>query len=128
MDNYVIVTTEWNTLKKYLSNEMNGYYEYAGQYFVTTDLKQTLNHVANGYTASSFTDESWTKGVRNVDNNVILFTWNQQLFDELEQASCIMTDSERLSIVYIDFDENWIRVTVSGDATNMRYPKVLSFE
>lgn len=127
IEDYVIATTEWNTLKKYLS-ENNGYYEYAGQYFIATDKNRTLNHVAQGYTASSLKDDNWTSGINNADSQVVLFSWDEQLYKELDSSMYITKDSVKVRIVDIDYDETWIRVRVDADASALCYPNILLFE
>lgn len=62
---HIIATTDWNILKNYVKFKDIGFYNYNGIYIIAKDMDGKLTHNADGYMASSLSDDNWTNGISN---------------------------------------------------------------
>lgn len=61
-------------------------------------------------------------------SNTILFTRNDDLFNLLQKVTTVNANGKVSTILNVDSDDQWIRVTIDGDANFYAYPMVMTFE
>jgi len=79
--------------------------------YVTTNIIQVAN----------LTDENWNGGI-HVLGKTLLFNYANQLASKLKNAEQLIVNNENFVIESVEFDEQWIRVTVDKDAFVCMYP------
>ena len=124
----VIVTSRDDILNQYLLYDNLGYYEKYDCYFIC-DINNSrfVEHckAANVF-AAKLTDDNYTDGISNVNRGEILFQNNKYNNIMLEKAKAIKCNNVLYEIRSIDIDDEWIYVSVDGDASACGYPQELS--
>lgn len=75
----------------------------------------------------SITDNTWINGVHK-NGNVLLLKYSESLLKRIERAESIGTSEQKFPIGEIDYDTEYIRVNVEGDANVCQYPSMLVLE
>lgn len=83
-------------------------------------------YYTKGYQLANVTDENWSYGCSNF-GNTILFYREDNLLVECLTNECIVCDGEVYQVESVDFDDNWIRVTVDHNADICKYPSAIQF-
>lgn len=78
------------------------------------------------YRLADITDENWTYGCSNSEN-LLLFYREDDLLVECLTNERIVCGGEMYQIESVDFDDDWIRVSVDHNADICRYPSKLRF-
>lgn len=104
------------------------YYESSGFAFIVAD-KDTETGVRDPtkYTVKPFTDETWTRGIKN-EGNTLLFDYSDRLLEIVNHAGHVETGENRAAITHIDvIGTSWIWVAIDKDARPYAYPHVIHF-
>lgn len=80
-----------------------------------------------GYRLANWTDQNWTNGYSNTDH-ILLFYAEKKLLADLLSHSKICVDNQRYTIINVNYDETWIRVTVDRNAAACMYPATINLE
>ena len=104
------------------------YYESSGFAFIISDTNtEKLARAPDRYTAFLFTDQTWTKGIKN-DSNTILFGYSDGLLNTVNHAKYVETGDIKAAITNIHvIERSWIWVSIDKDAHGYAYPHVIHF-
>ena len=104
------------------------YYESSGFAFIISDKNtEKLSRAPGRYTALLYTDQTWTKGIKN-DGNTILFGYSDELLNTVNRAKYAETGDNRAAITNIHvIERSWIWVSIDRDAHGYAYPHVIRF-
>ena len=79
------------------------------------------------YSLADYTDQNWTNGYSNFDNTVLSKNTNQ-LLEDILMSKIVKCDNEQFDIIKVQYDKQWIRVTLDREAKNCMYPAKIVFE
>lgn len=106
----------------------------AGSCCIIKDFTSQLSSVSSDKerqyktTLSSLSDENWDRGILKGDNKILLFNFNSKILEIIQQSSFLRSFNRLYKIEKIDFDSNWIRITVDKEASDdCAYPKEIEF-
>ena len=77
--------------------------------------------------ASPLTDQNWTDGYSNT-GNILLFAYDTDLLIHLLGSTDIICAEQSFPIAGIDYDGQWIRVSIGADASVCKYPNYIQIE
>ena len=106
----------------------SGYYEIVSSYVeLDGEIIDKVDFL--GIKAANLTDENWTAGVSNFDNNkVILFNDSYFLHALTQNSTNIIAGDKTYTIINYKSDGTWLQVEVDTSALECSYPNVLYFE
>ena len=78
------------------------------------------------YRLADITDENWTYGCSNSED-LLLFYREDDLLVECLTNESVVCGGEMYQIESVDFDDDWIRVSIDHNADICRYPSKLRF-
>lgn len=82
-----------------------------------------------GTTAADLTDENWTAGISNFDDNKVILFNDSYLFGKIVQNSRYISIGDKTySIKDYKSDGTWLQIEVDMPALECSYPNVLYFE
>lgn len=73
---------------------------------------------------SPLTDLNWTDGYSNTENT-LLFEYDTDLLIHLLESTNIICTGQSFPIEGVDYDRQWIRVSVGADASACKYPNYI---
>ena len=77
--------------------------------------------------ASPLTDLNWTDGYSNT-GNILLFAYDTDLLIHLLESTTVICAGQSFPIAGIDYDGQWIRVSIGADASVCKYPNYIQIE
>lgn len=79
--------------------------------------------------ATNFSDANWEQGIFRNTKRTILFDYNDMLLQELQSGrKQIVCQGEEYSIIDMDYDDLWIRVSVDKSADACGFPNTITFK
>lgn len=79
------------------------------------------------FTASNMCDVNWKNGI-SADKTKVLITFSNLRLHKLKNSSVIIANGKRFAIVELSYDDNWIVITIDGDASTLQYPNTITAE
>lgn len=122
----IIVTNDHETAKKYLDNNhsLAAYYFDNDFYFIYNDsdaLAGLPKYEVAIATVSNLTDDNWLHGVSHT-GEVLVFNREEILLQRLLHAPALAVGEETYDITNVDYDDQYIQVSVDRNAGICMYP------
>ena len=113
--------------KNKVINSTNKYYESSGFAFIVSDKNAEAKRDPGNFIALAYTDQSWTKGIKNT-GNIILFGYSDELLNVVNRSKYVDSGGVRSAITHIDvIGTSWIWVTIDKNAQGYAYPHIIHF-
>ncbi len=77
--------------------------------------------------SSGWTDDDWTDGVFN-GGGMILFYYTDSLFERMQRAAYLECQGVKMPVLDVGRMDQWVIVTVEGDAGLCAYPNVIEMK
>lgn len=108
-------------------NSTSKYFESSGFAFIIADKNTEHSRNPNNFIALAFTDQTWTKGIKNV-GNTILFGYSDDLLNVVNSSRYVSVEGSKAAITHIDvIGTSWIWVTIDKDAHGYAFPNIIHF-
>ena len=126
----VIVTSRPEILNQYLMYKDIGYYKLDENYYVgnINSSNYLISKDVNEVYAADFTDDNWTNGISNSNNNELLFNNTKYNNMMLTNAKRLFLGEKQYEIINMVSDSDWIHIYLDKDASACSYPSALSVD
>lgn len=130
-DDIVVAYSDIGLAKEVFKNKevssTSKYLESSGFAFIIADKDTEPSRDPNSFIALAFTDQTWTKGIKNV-GNTILFGYSDELLNVVNRSKYVSVEGSKSAITHIDVrGTSWIWVTIDKDAHGYAFPNIIHF-
>ena len=107
-----------------------GYYKLDENYYVgnINSSNYLISKDVNEVYAADFTDDNWTNGISNSNNNELLFNNTKYNNIMLTNARKLFLGNKQYEIINMVSDSDWIHIYLDKDASACSYPSALSVD
>ena len=107
-----------------------GYYKLNGNYYVgnINSSNYLISKDVNEVYAADFTDDNWTNGISNSNNNELLFNNTKYNNFMLTNARKLFLGKKQYEIINMVSESDWIHIYLDKDASACSYPSALSVD